>query len=388
MKKQLYTFIFILGSCLAAIEKAQAQCPCTNGDTPDSIVHTFTLPATSQFSSAITFPKFNPSTGTLNCVSLTANITAVANLGIRNRDSLAHDYEFLYTQSISVSGPGGLFTNATTNNNYGPTTLDPYGMANDSVHYGPDTPFKDRKLVRTISNVSAYMGTGNVTLNFNNTGSTLLLQGSNNYQATITTFAWGEFRLVYYWCHASVLASGIRNFTATRKDRQILLQWIYENEPANNKYEIELSRDGYNFTSVATRKGSTGAQGLVKYDHQYQSGNEEKLFFRVKAVRAAGGVQYSAIRAVQSEGAPSSYSVSPNPVKKHATVAFTSPQNGDYGVEIINTIGQTVYRKIHTLANESLIEIALPQQQQPGLYYLRVNNLKTKEQLVQKILLQ
>lgn len=388
MKKQLYTFIFILGSCFAAIEKAQAQCPCTNGNTPDSVVHTFTLPATSSFSSAINFPKFNPSTGTLNCVSLTANITAVANLGIRNRDSAAHDYEFLYTQSISVSGPGGLFANATNNRNYGPDNLDVYGSAGDSIHYGPDTPFLNRKLARTVTNVSPYMGTGNVTINFNNTGSTLLLQGSNNYQSTITTFAWGEFRLVYYWCHASVLASGIRNFTATKKDRQILLQWIYENEPANNKYEIQISRDGYNFTPVATRNGSTGAQGMVKYDHQYQGGADEKLFFRVKAIRAAGGIQYSAIRAVHSEGGPSTYSVSPNPVKKHASIAFASPQSGDYGVELINSIGQTVYRKIHTLANESLIDVVLPQQQQPGLYYLKVNNLKTKEQLVQKILLQ
>lgn len=388
MKKQLYTFIFILGSCFAAIEKTQAQCPCTNGDAPDSIVHTFTLPPTSSFSSAITFPKFNPSTGTLNCVSLTANITAVANLGIRNRDSVAHDYEFLYTQAISVSGPGGLFANATNNRNYGPDNLDVYGSPGDSVHYGPDTPFLNKKLIKNITNVSAYLGTGNVTMNFNNTGSTLLLQGSNNYQATITTFAWGEFRLVYYWCHASVLASGIRNFTATKKDRQIFLQWIYENEPANNKYEIELSRDGYNFTSVATRNGSTGAQGLVKYDQQYQPGSDEKLFFRVKAVRAAGGVQYSAIRAVNGEGGPSTYTVSPNPIKKYATVAFATPQNGAYGVELINSIGQTVYRKIHTLANESMIEIVLPQQQQPGMYYLRVNNLKTKEQLVQKILLQ
>jgi hypothetical protein len=388
MKKQLYAFIFILGSCFAAIEKAQAQCPCTNGDAPDSIVHTFTLPPTSQFSSAITFPKFNPSTGTLNCVSLTANITAVANLGIRNLDSVAHDYEFLYTQSISISGPGGLFSNATATKNYGPDNLDVYGTPGDSVHYGPDTPFLNRKLARTVTNVSPYMGTGNVSFNFNNTGSTLLLQGSNNYQATIATFAWGEFRLVYYWCHASVLASGIRNFTATKKDRQILLQWIYENEPANNKYEIQLSRDGHHFTPVAMRNGSTGAQGLVKYDHQYQSANDEQLFFRVKAVRAAGGVQYSAIRAVQSEGGPGSYTVSPNPVKKYASVAFAAPQSGDFGVEIINTIGQTVYRKIHTLANESLIEIALPQQQQPGLYYLRVNNLMTKQQLVQKILLQ
>lgn len=388
MKKQLYTLLFLLGSCLAVSEKASAQCPCLNGDTPDSIVHTFTLPPTSNFSSPITFPRFNPATGTLNCVRMDGSITAVANLGIRNRDSLPNDYQFQYTQSISVSGPGGLFANAMNNTNYGPATLDAYGQPNDSIHWGPDTPFLDRKLTRTVTNVAPYLGTGNVTLNFNNTGSTLLLQGSNNYQSTITTFAWGEFRLVYYWCSASVLASGLKGFTATKKDNTVILRWTYENEPANNQYDVQVSRDGYNFTSVHQRNGSTGAQGIVQYDHGYPvKGDEGKLYFRVKALRPTGGIQYSPIRLVQVDG-PGSYTISPNPIKKHATIAFGRPQNGDFGVEIINTVGQTVYRKIYSLANETLLDVVLPQEQQPGLYYLRINNLKTKEQLVQKILLQ
>lgn len=388
MKKQLYTLFFILGSCFAANEKASAQCPCTNGEAPDSIVHTFTLPPTSNFSSPITFPRFDPSTGTLNCISLDATITAVANLGIRNRDSIANDYQFLYTQSISVSGPGGLFVNSTASNNYGPATLQPYGNLGDSIHWGPDTPFHKKYLTRTISNVSPYMGTGNVTLNFNNTGSTLLLQGSNNYQSTITTFAWGEFRLVYYWCHASVLASGLRGFSATKKDNTVVLHWTYENEPASNVYEVQVSRDGHVFSPIATRNGSTGTSGIIKYEHQYPvAGDEGKLYFRIKATRPTGAIQYSPIRLLQFEG-PGSYTISPNPVRKYASIAFTRPQNGDFGVEIINAVGQSVYRKVHTLANETLIEVSLPQQQTPGLYYLRINNLKTKEQFIQKILLQ
>lgn len=390
MKKQLYTLLFILGSCFAASEKANAQCPCTNGDAPDSLVYTFNLPPTSDFSSPITFPKFNPTTGTLNCISLVANITAVANLGIRNRDSLQRDYEFLYTQAISFSGPGGLSANANAMQTYGPSTLEPYGQPGDSVHYGPDTPFLNRKLSRTISNTSAYLGTGNVTLNFNNTGSTLLLQGSNNYQATITTFAWGEFRLVYYWCRTSVLASGMKGFTAVKKDKHILLQWIYENEPAGIIYDIELSRDGQHFTSIARKGAQTASQGVVKHDHQYVPRPDDKeLYFRIKATRPSGGQQYSAIRSIIADkNEATNYSISPNPVKKQASIAFARPQNGEFAVEIINSIGQPIYRKVHALSNQTLLQVYLPQQQAPGAYYLRINNLKTNEQLVQKILLQ
>lgn len=389
MKKQLYTLLFILGSCFAASEKANAQCPCTNGDTPDSVVYTFNLPATSDFSSAITFPKFNPATGTLNCISLVANINAVSNLGIRNRDSLQRDYEFLYTQSISVSGPGGLFVNATATKDYGPSTLDPYGMPNDSVHYGPDTPFKNKNLSRTISNTSPYLGTGNVTLNFNNTGSTLLLQGSNNYQATITTIAWGEFRLVYYYCSASVLASGLKNFTATRKNKDIALQWTYENEPAGNIYDIELSRDGYNFSPIDRKHGERNASAVIKYDYKYKAnGDEGRLYFRIRAQRPTGGIQYSPIRLIQFNGEETlGYSISPNPVKGQASISFAQPQTGSFKVEIVNITGQSIYRSTHTLSNQNMIKVSLPQQA-PGLYYLKVHNLDTKEELIQKILLQ
>jgi hypothetical protein len=391
MKKQLYTLLFILGSCFAANEKANAQCPCSNGDAPDSLVHTFTLAPTSDFSSAIVFPKFNPATGTLNCVSLVANVNAVANLGIRNRDSLQRDYEFLYTQAISFSGPGGLSANANSMRTYGPSTLEPYGQAGDSVHYGPDTPFLNRRLSRTVSNTSAYLGTGNVTINFNNTGSTLLLQGSNNYQATITTFAWGEFRLVYYYCSAAVLASGLKDFNVTRRNKQIALQWSYENEPAGNLYEIQLSRDGYNFSSIDKKSGGQqGGSGVIKYDYQFQAtGDEGRLYFRIRAKRPTGGVQYSAIRAIRFDGSETmGYSISPNPVKRKASISFEQAQTGEFSVEIVNSIGQAVYRKVHTLSNETLIQVNLESDQAPGLYYLRVGNQKTKEQLIQKILLQ
>jgi hypothetical protein len=141
----------------------------------------------------------------------------VANLGIRNLDSLGHDYEFLYTQFVTISGPGGLNVNASNTKDYGPTTLDPYGTGVDSVHYGPDTTFTNQFLSKNTSSVSSYLGTGTVTINFNNTGNTLLLQGSNNYRATVTTFAWGDFRLVYYWCQTALLATNLRNFSATKK---------------------------------------------------------------------------------------------------------------------------------------------------------------------------
>src|SRR6476659_5207448 len=127
MKKQLYTMWLVVGGCVAC-PAIYAQCTCSDGSIPDSVVHNFTLSPTSNFNSTISFPQFNPSIGTLTCIKMSANVNAVANLSIRNLDSVQRDYQFMFTQAVSFSGPGGLSSFANTNLFYGPTTLDPYGQ--------------------------------------------------------------------------------------------------------------------------------------------------------------------------------------------------------------------------------------------------------------------
>src|SRR2546423_517877 len=305
MNKQLYTILIVMGSCFAAVPETVAQCNCGNGSTPDSVVYTYTLPPTATFNSTISFPKFDPSIGTLTCVTLRSVLNAVSNLAIRNLDSMQRDYEFLYTQAISFSGPGGLFSNANNSLHYGPTTLDAYGTGTDSAHFGPDTPFKDQFLSKTVSNVAPYMGSGNVNINFTNTGSTLLLQGSNDYQSTVSTFAWGDFRLSYYWCATSALASGMKNFYAIRKDKSVLLQWITENELPNTKYEIQISRDGHAFGSITAMAIKNPLSGTAaSYEFQYQAGNNfnRKVFFRIKELKPSGQYAYSSVKAVDFSG--------------------------------------------------------------------------------------
>ena len=330
--------------------------------------------------------------GTLACVTLRSTITAVSNLSIRNLDSMQRDYEFLYTQAISFSGPGGMFSNANNSLHYGPNTLDPFGTGTDSIHYGPDTPFKNQFLSKTVGNVVPYLGTGNVTINFTNTGSTLLLQGSNNYQSTVSTFAWGDFRLSYYWCSPLLLATGMKNFYATKKDKNVFLQWTTENEPLNTNYEIQISLDGHGFSSltgIATR--NPVSEGAAVYEFQYQAGNnyEGKLFFRIKQIKPGGQVAYSSIRAIDfSAAGEQSVTVSPNPVIKNMTIGFRRPQTGELRVELVNGLGQTLYSRQQTFTGQAKLEVRLDQNTQPGIYYLRIHNLKTNERLIQKIILQ
>ena len=392
MNKQHYAIIIVLVSCFAAVKDSQAQCSCSSGAQPDSIVYTYTLAATSAFNTPILFPRFDPGVGTLTCVTLSSRVTAVANLSIRNLDSAEQDYAFMYTQAVGFSGPGGLSTLNSTNLFYGPTTLDPYNNGVDSVHYGPDTPFKDHGLTRTTTNTAPYLGTGNITINFNNTGSTLLLMGSNNYQSTVSTFAWGDFRLVYYYCAAGSLPLNIKNFNATKKDNHVLVQWLSQNELPNTRFEILVSTDGRSFGSIMGSANRTSTSDeLASYEYRYEpaAGFSGKVFFRLKQIDPNGKIYYSNVKVVDlSNITEEKITIYPNPIIKNMTVGFTSPQTGSLKVEIVNAIGQAIYSKVENVTNQSKIEIRIAQNAQRGTYYLRIQNLKTNEKLVQKIFLQ
>ena len=390
MKNQLYTMWMVLGSCLAS-PAIFAQCTCSDGSTPDSVVHNFTLAPTSNFSSTISFPQFNPTIGTLTCIKLSANVNAVSNLSIRNLDSVQRDYQFMYTQAVSFSGPGGLSAFANTNLFYGPTTLDPYGQGLDSVHYGPDTPFKNYGLSKSISNVTPYLGTGSVNISYTNTGSTLLLQGSNNYQSTVSTFTWGDFKLSYFWCAASLLPTGMINFYATRKDQQVELGWTTENEVADTHYEIQFSIDGHRFNPIkGTAQRHEQSSSLASYIFDYQAENsfDGKMFFRVRQVKPTGQIGYSTIKAIDfSSSSNEVVTIAPNPVMKDMMIGFKTPQSGKVQVELFNALGQCSFKQSYNLSAQSSLALHLDHHAQPGVYYLRIKNIETNEQFTQRIVI-
>lgn len=381
--------LFIILSWIILPGKIMAQCSCEGGVQPDSIVYTFTVNPTSSFSTPVTFPKFNASVGTLTCLSLLSNVTAVANLGIRNLDSLPHDYEFLYTQAIGISGPGGLSGNANMSKNIGPYSLDEYGGAVDSTHYGPDTTFRNKTILRTISNVTPYIGTGNVTINFTNTGSTLLLQGSNNYSSKITTYAWGDFRLSYYWCENSVLAKHFKSFSAIKHDNIIDLEWSVADDKKSNKYEIQISYDGRNFKNIGERNGNAAEGATTKYLYQYNINKSSygKAYFRIKQ-SAESITSYSATRTVDlSQGEEIQASIYPNPAVRSINLNFQSPVTGVFFVQLINQVGQPVFSKNIKVNNASSLQLPAGHLPASGIYYLAAKEAVTGKTFTTKLLI-
>jgi hypothetical protein len=388
--KQLYALIFAVIISITIPHKSAAQCACAGGDPIDSVVQIQTLSGILAFSTPVLFNKFDPSIGALNCLTTRTNVFTVLEMDLVNRDPTQRViYEFLYTRLTSLSGPG-ISVSSNQVRNIGPYDLGQAGVDIDtSVHYGPDTVFSNRQLVKATTNVVPYLGIGTVSFNYVNSGSFLPIQGNNNYGLDVADLSEVTIRLTYYFCPNVVLPSGMRNFQVKRNNRRVQISWITENEKSGNKYAVELSNNGRDFISIG--KLDAAGIGIKHYNAEYAAKNSDngRLYFRVKQTDVQNRISYSQVKTVSfDENGLINPSIFPNPAVKTMNVQFESPQTGTLTVELINTTGQILQRNTVRATKMNSLQFDLKQKYPRGSYWLRVRNLGTGEQSVNRVALQ
>jgi Secretion system C-terminal sorting domain len=391
--KQLYKFfcavwlIFLLLSPGTTI----AQCSCPSGDPIDSVVHTTTVTGVSDPNIVVSLPKFDPTTGTLSCVRLKTTMTTILEMDLYNREPFdVPDYFMNYNRITSISGPsgGGIVATQTWNKDYGyyALTANPGPSIDSTVHIGPETVFNNLTITRTTTNVVPYQGTGTVNFTYINSGSATMLQGSNNFRLDVQANTDVTFRLSYYWCPNVVLAAGMKNFSVVRNNRQVSLKWTTENEKISNRYTIEYSRNGSNFTTLDTRNAM--AVGTAKYDYLFTppAGENGTVFFRIRQTNAQGKEFISTVKAVSfTENGVINTTLYPNPARKQVMVQFESPQSGNLEVDLVNTLGQIMEHNKFTVSKASNLQVNFSRNHMHGAYWLKVKNQKTGEQSVTRL---
>ena len=121
---------------------------------------------------------------------------------------------------------------------------------------------------------------GNVNFTYINSGSATMLQGSNNFRLDVQANTDVNFRLSYYWCPNAILPSGMKNFSVVRNNRQVSLKWITENEKISNKYKIEYSRNGKDFTVLDTRNAMMVGNAQYEYHFVPPTGEKGRVLFQ------------------------------------------------------------------------------------------------------------
>ncbi len=353
---------------------SKAQCSCSGGTPANTIEYVVELSATNQSNTTISFPKFDPAIGTLNCVRLDDTLSIVSATGIRNYDPMEVEYEFQLTLNTKVEGPSLTRTNF-KNTQYGPDLLAAYGMPGDSINYGPDTIYNNWPSTRTnSSNMTPYLGaTGNVDFVYTIGGGVIAVGGAN-YNAQVRTTTWGTFKLTYMWCPNSVLATGVSNLTVNRLGEEIELQWKGPDYSSNDNFKIETSTDGKFFTNLKQGTGTNIIEGSsTKYKFKYRPDQhpDKKIYYRVRFERQ-NEVMYSETRWLMPEVIPGNViSIYPNPASHTARIKLNESVSGEVELELTNQVGQTVLKRKVWAHETSSFQLPIDNPPPPGMYMLK-----------------
>jgi hypothetical protein len=394
--KNVYVVTFAICACLMTFvpQRSFAQCLCSGGVSPNTVTYLDTLNPTNASSSTVSFPKFDPSIGTLGCVSFDDTISGITTTNVWNLASTKTLYKFLLTVANNISGPG-ISVDEDYTKIYGPDSLNAKGDSpGDSIVYGPDNLFTNAIDHNNTSNTAPYLGSsGSVNYLYTLNGGLISLIGSLNYGDQIVTNYWGTFRLTYYWCPAAILSNVISNFTAAKNGSYVQLKWQAENEQKNILYEIEYSTDGNQYFPTGNLQSDPNTQGATaNYQFMYNISqvNTGKLMFRIKRISADGkSTIYSAVKTVNlNSSGIAGYHTYPNPVKSYTMIEFDEVMSGDFIINLVSTTGQIVQQKAVSLSGSNQVRLDLTSHPATGIYYLQVNDKKNNHQYISKLIIE
>ncbi len=398
---------YLRGSVLLAFialflipSSSYSQCLCTGGIPATAITQSITIAPTTASALNFNFQQFDPSIGTLSCVTLKDTISGVStsgviNTGVRTASGppVASDstiFEFLLALNNTISGPG-INISHSFNKNYGPDTLSYFGTPGDTATHGPDNVITNPTSIATTGGNAAYLGLGTVNFSYTINGGMIGTRGGPNYAAKVTTIFGGTLNLTYYWCPATALGAAISNFSAFKKDGNISLQWLAANDQRDITYEIQYSKDGESWSGAGTVPAGSAPTGTVaQYQYQYHPATPDvgEIYFRIKRRDPEGNITYSIVKVInllQQDQRPG-IQIYPNPVSNRVTVQFDEKQTGAFNLELISTTGQIIQKKQIQMGGNSLASMELTNHPARGIYFLRAQDISNNRQFLTKVI--
>lgn len=203
----------------------------------------------------------------------------------------------------------------------------------------------------------------------------LNMEGETEISFTInsTPASYAENRFSIVFAKYEVLPVNFIGVSAKQQQKDIVVEWKTASESNIRNYDVESSADGRNF-SVA------GTLNAVNNGH-YQTYNWLDAnvvpglhYYRVKSKGFDGTEQFSAVVKVNVSGQAGTVTVYPNPVTGAViNLQLTNMVQGNYGVRLINSFGQTVLVDEFNHAGGTAAEkITLSKEFPKGLYSLQI----------------
>ena len=138
------------------------------------------------------------------------------------------------------------------------------------------------------------------------------------------------------------------SFSANRQINDGLISWTVDNDATNEKYIVERSVDGSNFSPIGevVKRGGTGIKRYDLVDKNIASLGAKIVYYRVKSVEADNRFAYTAIKNIRLD-LKGQISLYPIPARDGFTlnIPYLNPNQEKVQLHLINAVGQVIERK-------------------------------------------
>lgn len=173
---------------------------------------------------------------------------------------------------------------------------------------------------------------------------------------------------------AGLLPVDVLQFAGELKNASVNLHWVTTSEINVNKYVVERSIDGTNFTGAATLQAKSGSTNNYFFTDDVQNVNSKNIYYRLQMIDADGKYKFSTVLKITAANQSNvAVSISPNPVTDRMNVSIISAAAATGRLRLISNSGQVVYQQNEKIIKgENLIVINKLQYLTAGIYTLQV----------------
>jgi hypothetical protein len=178
----------------------------------------------------------------------------------------------------------------------------------------------------------------------------------------------------------SALPVDILFFAGKLVNNKVVLTWNIANEINLNRYEVERSFNGTNFTALATIN-ATNSNTYTYTDHA-ETNRGRRVYYRLRKVNNDGSFTYSEVFTIHLPNNVK-FTVYPNPAKDYIIIQLNSLVDKKVQIQLTDVAGKVVLSNMFNTVNGT-INIATNQLTK-GVYLVKL--ITEAETYIQKVMI-
>jgi hypothetical protein len=200
---------------------------------------------------------------------------------------------------------------------------------------------------------------------------------NNGYNIGNTVRQYGSRFGCFNFPQQTTLPVKLLSFNGVYRNQATLLNWTTESEVNFEKFEIERSSNGSDYTVIGVKAArNSGGRTAYEMTDDLSSLGGNVFFYRLKMIDLNGTYSYSQVVLIRKDSkAINGVTINPNPVMNGiATVKMTSERKGTVELRVVDQSGRVVVRQLQNVyEGNNSITLGL-QQLQSGIYTLQVTD--------------